>query len=289
MMNPYKTDPKEIPTTDIYADVPLYSRYYPKPDDFRVNFQHINSQTTDSASIISLCTEEIQIYPANERGRDIFALRGMIVKSSHLHARNGTTCIEINYSYADANEIRAITLAKTALNGVRVPEIYFAGKINGRQVLVQERLPGVGLSVAWPYLSKDQRESYKKQAREILHQLHTLKPTENLQTRSHIVSDPNILVNSRINPLEGEILFSSDNHNPDISFMHNDFTTSNCIVNSSTIIGLIDWEMAGYFGDVHRRIRTPQREHFVNAHLREDELQDIMFWNNLYDVYESES
>jgi hypothetical protein len=46
--------------------------------------------------------------------------------------------------------------------------------------------------------------------------------------------------------------------------------------------------MAGFFGwktagEVHRRIRTPQREHFVNASLREMDLQDIMFWNDLYD------
>lgn len=132
-MNPYETDPEKIPTTDMYADVPLYGRYCPKPDDFRVDFQHINSQTTDSvrywASVISLCTEEVRIYPADEGGRDVFALGGVIVKSSHLHARDGTTCMEIDFSYADANETRAIALAKTALNGVRVPEIYFAGKV----------------------------------------------------------------------------------------------------------------------------------------------------------------
>lgn len=109
-----------------------------------------------------------------------------------------------------------------------------------------------------------------------------------------MVSDSNILVNGRINPLEGEILFSSNNNDADMSFMHNDFTPSNCIVDDGKIVGLIDWEMAGYFGwktagEVHRRIRTPQREHFVNTNLTEDELQDIMYWNDLYDVYESEN
>lgn len=78
-----------------------------------------------------------------------------------------------------------------------------------------------------------------------------------------------------------------------MNFMHNDFTASNCIVDNGTVVGLIDWEMAGYFGwrtagEVHRRIRTPQREHFVNANLKEDELQDIMFWNDLYDVEPSD-
>ncbi|PGH09162.1 hypothetical protein GX51_00916 [Blastomyces parvus] len=298
MTNPYEADPEKIPTTDLYADVPLYGRYCPKPDDFRVDLQHVNSQTTDSlrywASVVSLCTKEIRIYPADEGGRDVFALGSVIVKSSHLHAREGAQYTEIDFSYADANELRAIALAKTVLKDVKVPEIYFAGKINGRQVLVQERLPGVGLSVAWPYLSRGQKKSYKEQARKILRQLHTIKPTEKLQGRSHVVPDPNILSNGRINPLEGDILFSGTNYDPDMSFMHNDFTESNCIVDNGAIVGLIDWEMAGFFGwktagEVHRRIRTPQREHFVNANLREEQLQDMMFWSDLYDEGVSEN
>lgn len=103
-----------------------------------------------------------------------------------------------------------------------------------------------------------------------------------------MVPDPNILVNGRINPLEGEIIFSETNLDPDMSFMHNDFTESNCIVDNGTVVGLIDWEMAGFFGwktagEVHRRIRTPQREHFVNANLSEDRLREMMFWKDLYD------
>lgn len=135
--------------------------------------------------------------------------------------------------------------------------------------------------------------SYKTQARKILHQLHTIKPTETLQARAPAVPDPNILTNGRISPVEGEILFSSTNHDPDMGFMHNDLTPSNCIVDKDILVGLIDWEMAGFFGwkvagEVHRRIRTPQREHFVNANLREEQLRDMMFWNDLYDEDVSE-
>lgn len=70
--------------------------------------------------------------------------------------------------------------------------------------------------------------------------------------------------------------------------MHNDFSTSNCIVDDDRIVGLVGWEMAGFFGwktagEVHSRIRTPQREHFVNANLSEEKLRDIMWWNDLYD------
>ena len=132
-MNPYEADPKKIPTTDLYADVPFYGRYCPKPDDFRVDLQHVNSQTTDSltywASVVSLCTEEIRIYLADEGGRDVFALGSVIVKSSHLHGRDGAQYMEIDFSYADANELRAIALAKAVSKDVKVPEIHFAGKV----------------------------------------------------------------------------------------------------------------------------------------------------------------
>jgi aminoglycoside phosphotransferase len=147
------------------------------------------------------------------------------------------------------------------------------------------------MGVAWPYLSQTQRGSFKEQTRELLQKLHSIKPSNKHQARSHIVQDPHILSNGRLNPIEAEILFSESNTDPDLSFMHNDVTQSNIIVNNDKIVGLIDWEMAGYFGwktasEVHRRIRTLQREHFVNANLSEETLRDMMFWNDLYDVAE---
>lgn len=70
--------------------------------------------------------------------------------------------------------------------------------------------------------------------------------------------------------------------------MHNDLAQSNLIVDKDMIVGLIDWEMAGFIGwsvagEIHRRIRTPQREHFAKANVNEDQLRDIMYWNDLYD------
>ncbi|KXG49491.1 Aminoglycoside phosphotransferase [Penicillium griseofulvum] len=249
-MNPYITDPDNIPPSDLYADLPFYGRYLPKPDDFRIDVQHINSQSTDSldywASVVDLCNEAMRIYPADEGGRDVFALGRVIIKSSHLHRAEYT---EIDYSYADANEEQAIPIVKNVLKDV---------KINGRQVLVQERLPGVALAVAWPYLSQKQKEFFKQQAREILRQLHSIKPDG--QTRSYIVPDPGILSNDRIQRLEYDILFSETNTDPDMSFMHNDLNISNYIVDDDKIVGLIDWEMAGFFGwntarEVHRKAR----------------------------------
>ncbi|KAJ5712080.1 hypothetical protein N7488_006236 [Penicillium malachiteum] len=287
-----KQSPKKIPATDLYADVPLYGRYYPKPDDFRVDLQHVNSQTPDSlkywASIITLCTEENQIYPADTGGRDVFALGNMIVKSSHLHALEDDQPPEIDFSYADQNGCQAIALAKTVLHDVKVPIIYFAGKVSYITVYSSNSIAYFYPDRWSPSTVLPYKQSFKQQGKEILHQLHTIKPTEKLLVRCHIVPDPNILSNGRLNPIEGDILFSTANDDPDRSFMHNDFTQSNCLVDNDKIVGLVDWEMAGFLGwktagEVHRRIGTPQREHFTNVNLSEKRIQDMMFWNDLYD------
>jgi hypothetical protein len=133
-MNPYATEPEHIPPTDLYADIPLYGRYRPKPGDFRVKPEHIGSQSSDATqyweSVVSLCDESTRIYPADEGGRDVFALGSVIVKSGHLHDTP-----EIDYSFADANEVEAISIAQNVLGNIRVPEIYFAGKVMILEVL----------------------------------------------------------------------------------------------------------------------------------------------------------
>jgi aminoglycoside phosphotransferase len=83
------------------------------------------------------------------------------------------------------------------------------------------------------------------------------------------------------------MIFSSDNNDSDLSLMHNDLTPSNIIVKDGRIAGVVDWEMAGFFGwkmaaKVHLGIRTPKRENFAALDLPEDLLDDILFWNGLY-------
>jgi hypothetical protein len=132
-MNPHATEPDDIPPSDLYADLPLYGRYHRKQNDFRIDLHHVNSQSNDAlnywASVIDLCDQTARIYPADDGGRDVFALGRIIVKSSHLHEQRSTTYEDIDFSYADANETQAIAIARSALKDVKVPEIYFAGKV----------------------------------------------------------------------------------------------------------------------------------------------------------------
>ncbi|KAF2278679.1 uncharacterized protein EI97DRAFT_371953 [Westerdykella ornata] len=294
-MDPYEARPDKIPPTDRYINEPHYGRYFPQPADFKPDPRHINSTTDESlkywASVLSQCDEKTRVYDNQYGGRDVLALGSVIVKSSHLKAALEGRRAHRDYSYADANEVEATALARSVLGDVQVPHIYFAGQIDGRPVLVQERIPGVGLNVAWQYISPSQKTSFKNQARDLLRRLHTIKPASSTQNaaRSHLVPDPDPVDHRGIQELEKEILISDQNTDPDLGFMHNDFTQSNCIVRDDRIVGLVDWEMAGFFGwktaaEVHVRIRSPKRENYAALDLPEEFLSDILFWNDLYEV-----
>lgn len=152
---------------------------------------------------------------------------------------------------------------------------------------MQERIPGVGLNIAWQYISQSQKFAFKQQARAILLQLHAVKPPPMHSSPSYVVPDADPVAHRGIQTLERGILFSSDSHDPDLGFTHNDFSLSNCIVDNDRIVGLVDWEMAGFFGwktagEVHVRIRMPRRENFAALKLSEEFLSDVLFWNDLY-------
>ncbi|XXH04199.1 hypothetical protein Hte_010613 [Hypoxylon texense] len=66
MMNPYESDPAKIPAGDLYANVPFYGRYFPRPADFGPDEKHVNSTTPESLSywstVLAQCTELNRIY-----------------------------------------------------------------------------------------------------------------------------------------------------------------------------------------------------------------------------------
>ncbi|KAI1179270.1 hypothetical protein F4777DRAFT_575300 [Nemania sp. FL0916] len=287
-MNPYEADPEKIPKDDLYADDPFYGRYLPRSTDFKPDAKHINSTTPESLSywstVLAQCTAANRLYEADAGGRDVFALGSVIVKSSHLKETPSR-----DYSYADANEVEVIPLAKGVLNDIKVPQVYFAAKINGGHVFVQERIPGVGLNVAWPYLSPSQKASFMEQARQMLQKLRTITPSSKLSSRSYIIPDPDPMQHRGIQELEENIIFSENQDDPDFSLMHNDVSRSNIIVGNDKIVGLVDWEMAGFFGwktaaSVHVQIRSPKRENYASLDLPKEFLDDILSWNDLYDV-----
>lgn len=113
-----------IPITDMYADMSFYGITPITP----INPRYANLQSPDAMqfwnSVLRLCSESVRIWPADEGGCDVFALGSIIVKSSHLHYS-----LKIDYTYADVNDIHIIATVKWTLKDIRLPDIYFAGKI----------------------------------------------------------------------------------------------------------------------------------------------------------------
>jgi len=137
-MNPYESNPENIPPTDRYADVPLYGRYLPSLTDFTPNSNYVNCTTPESleywSTVLEKCTVHNRIYENEDGGRDVFALGSVIIKSSHLKAILQGRRSYRDYSYADANEVEAIALARKVLGSVKVPQVYFAAKVRYPQI-----------------------------------------------------------------------------------------------------------------------------------------------------------
>jgi Phosphotransferase enzyme family len=164
-------------------------------------------------------------------------------------------------------------------------------QINGSDVLVQSRISGVGLNVAWPYLSAKQKASFKDQSRDILRKLNAIRPPPEMKEPSYIVPDSNPVANRDIDPGEYEILFNNPKGSQasisTLSLMHNDLQTSNIIVKDDQIVGVVDWEQAGWFewesaAAVHSPFRVPSRESFAQANLPKEKVDDLVFWSDLY-------
>lgn len=152
---------------------------------------------------------------------------------------------------------------------------------------MQSRIPGVGLNIAWQYITAEQKLSFKSQARDLLRHMYSLASPSS--EPSYVVGDPDPADHRGIQQLETQLLFPQQGNVGGLAFVHNDLTHSNTIVDHDRIVGIVDWEMAGYFewnsgANVHVRIRSPRKENFASLNLDEDFLSDILYWNDLYDV-----
>lgn len=95
------------------------------------------------------------------------------------------------------------------------------------------------------------------------------------------------LLFGRVSKTDGNLNGDQEKRNEILSFMHNNLNESNIIVNNDKIVGLVDWEMAGWFGltragAVHAQCRTPSRDNFAKLNLAEERLVDLTYWNDLY-------
>lgn len=280
--NPYETNPERLPEDDPYlVRSAQYGRYAPADRDFRPRYDHwFNPQEAHAEywrEVVRLyCRPDTSLNVPGKR--EAYAVGSIIVR---IDKEGVDSSSAERYFCLNANEMTAASKAQNTLHmlGVTVPVTYFCGTVDGRNVTVESRIPGVTLEAAWRYLSPDQIKSYKRQCRKILQSLSEVGCSTN--GPSYIFSNLNNHANVQSSDQEREILFREPDGKERYSFSHNDLTRPNLVVKDDRIVGVLGWRHSGYFGHqrakaVHKQFRVPEAS-FLG------ESSDALGWADLYD------
>lgn len=260
--NPYETNPDDIPRDDPFlAQSAQYGRYTPHPDDFTPHYKHWYHSDPDANAFWQgvaekFCTPE---HSLNISGpREAFAAGSVVIWVDRESMDGEAT---ERFSCLNANELSAARKVEESLReiGVAVPITYFCGTIEGRNVTVESRIPGVSLEVAWRYLSPKQIGSFKNQTRQILKHLASIDPPSNEPT--YVCRGLNAQTPLPGQEKECDILFAKSSDD-ELCFTHNDLVPAHIIVKDDRVVGVTGWRQSGYFGfkraeEVHRLLRNP--------------------------------
>ena len=280
-VNPYETNPEHIPRDDLFlAQSTQYGRYSPHPDDFTPHYKHwyqsdpkANAFWQDIAR--KYCTPEHSLGISGPR--EAFAAGSVVIRVDHDVADGAAA---ERYSCVNANELSAARKVEDTLNeiGVTVPVIYFCGNIEGRNVTVESRIPGVSLDVAWRYLSAEKINVFKNQCRQILQQLKTIDPPSD--EPSYVCRGLNSQTPPSGTEQERSILFADKAVEEELTFTHNDLVLANIIVKNDRVVGIGGWRQSGYFG-----LARAQKIHQSLRNLEPSEKAESgATWNDLYEA-----
>ncbi|KAJ5644788.1 hypothetical protein N7507_010799 [Penicillium longicatenatum] len=247
--NPYETNPDHIPRDDPFlAQSAQYGRYTPHSDDFTPHYkQWYHSDPDANAFWVGVaekfCTPE---YSLNTTGpREAFAAGSVIIWVDRESADGAAAEV---FSCVNANELSAARKVEESLKeiGVAVPVTYFCGTIEGRNVTVESRIPGVSLEVAGRYLTPKQINAFKNQSRQILQILANIDASLNEPT--YVCRGLNSQEPPSRQETERTILFAEKSLKEDLCFTHNDLVPAHIIVKDDRVVGVTGWRQSGYFG-----------------------------------------
>jgi COMPASS component SPP1 len=285
MTNPYEADPQKVPQSDPYlARSPCYGRYHPQPEDFTSKFNKWYDSDSDAVAYWKDVIEEHchTRNSLNERGsREAFAVGTVIIRIDQ--EQLGDSSVAEKYSCLNANELCAARKVEDILKqtGIAVPVILFCGTIDGRNITVESRIPGVSLDVAWAYLDDQQKQDLKDQCRKIVQRIadagHPTPPSP-----SYVCRGLNTQTANGESEREHNILFADKSDGENFCLVHNATTRNNIIVNGDRMVGLLGWRFSGYFGlqrarQIHCKIRIGK-----GADALSTEEEDS--WSDLYSL-----
>jgi COMPASS component SPP1 len=288
--NPYEADPKKVPQNDPYLTRSShYGRYAPRPDDFIPRYDSWYESEQES---IPYWKEIVEQYCTSENSlkefgsRDAFAAGKVIIRIDQ--EKSDGPAAE-RYSCLNANELCAARKAEQVLKdlNVAVPVMLFCGTIDGKNVTVESRIPGVSLEVAWGYLPEKERQNLKLQCRQIIQHLGSADTPPD--AASYVCQDLNTISQPDMQELEREILFAPKSEGEDLCLVHNDMSRSNIIVDNGRVVGILGWRQSGFFGHdrakrVHCQLRTPEPSYLPTSG---EESVEEQAWADLYDTLES--
>lgn len=259
-INPYETDPENIPKDDPFlARSALYGRYMARDSDFRPRHDRWHEADSEANSywqeiVKTSCTPENSLNMPGER--EAFAAGSIVIRVDSEVVTDETATM---FSCVNTNELSAARKAEDVLRGmdVTVPVVYYCGTVDGKNVTVESRLPGVSLDVAWGHLTVDQVDMLKDQCRRVLERL---GGAETAPEPSYVCRGLNSHIPPGISASEKDILFKEPQEDESLCFVHNCMARSNIIVNDDRVVGLLDWRNSGFFGlqrasKVHRQFR----------------------------------
>ena len=195
----------------------------------------------------------------------------------------------------DIYEAKAMAFIANSALSVPIPKVFRAEIFeDGTTVIEMENIPGETLQEIWPTLSEEGKKSFARQMNAILEQLRSLQGRYIGSVEEGPVVDMRRST-ERGGPFSSEADFNTflrqntvsktpkvyhrmlasfmlDTHR--ILFTHGDLSPRNIIVREGCIVGLLDWECAGWYPEYWEYIRF-----FRNIYTRIDwhEYADIIF------------
>lgn len=285
MGNPYETNPTRIPRDDPFlAQSAQYGRYSPHPDDFTPPDKRWYQSDPEANAVWQkvaqrFCTPENSLNIPGSR--EAFAAGSVILRVDRESAEGANA---ERYSCANANELSAARKVEESLReiGVVVPVIYFCGTIEGRNVTVESRIPGVSLDVAWRYLSSEQIAILKNQCRQIVQHLTTIDPAP--EEPSYICRGLNSQTPPATEKQEHNILFAERASAEELSLTHNDLVPANIVVKDDRVVGIAGWRNSGYFGlDRAKKVHRQFRDSEPRGNNKDGNTTWIDLYDNAYD------
>ncbi|RAH60383.1 PHD transcription factor [Aspergillus piperis CBS 112811] len=282
--NPYETNPELLPNDDLFlARSVHYGRYAPRESDFKPRYNQWCEPDPEVTSywegiVKELCTAENSLNVSGNR--EVFAAGSVVIR---VDREPSTGAAAEKYSCANANELSAARKAEDTLKemSITVPVIFFCGTIDGKNVTVESRIPGVTLEVAWRYLTAEQIDMFKQQCRRISQRLGGIDAPPDRP--SYVCSGLNSQASPDALEPEKNILFRERKEDEHICLVHNNLVPSNVVISDDKVIGITGWRQSGYFGferadEIHRRFRI-----LVASAIHGDKSTNLRAWSDLYE------